>query len=243
MLVIRVNLGMKHVVVCVVVVFSILRVEHSWAQEMSTFQVWIEQTAVVNVANRLTSNIYLTEYFVGGSTSYQSVALTPSLTYAAAPWLLVEGAVYNEYVNQKDISDIIEVRPYVALRYTDALGRFEPYAFIRQEFRNIYYVDSQEWDVRYRVRLRAGTRIAITDEYISPESLYGIADVELFRNLDAAPQEYFNARIRLHGGLGYRITNDVTVEAHYMYQFSRSFADMPFDSHDNIVRATVRKAF
>lgn len=213
------------------------------SQEQSTFQVWIEETATTNLADQWSGNLFFTQYFVNGSREYRSISICPSVSFAIVPWLLAEGAVFAEYADQTGISDIIELRPYVALRYTDVISRFEPYVILRQEFRNIYYTDTKTWDDRYRLRLRVGLRVAITDDRIAPNSLYGLADVEFFENLDQAPQEYFNSRIRLHAGLGYRFGDLWTGELHYMTQKSRSYPNQPFDSQDNILRFTVRKAF
>lgn len=213
------------------------------SQERSTFQVWVEETAVTSLADQWVGSLFLTQYFVDGSRKYTSVSVCPAISFAITPWLLAEGALFTEYADQYDISDIIELRPYVALRYTDVISRFEPYVMLRQEFRNLYYVDSETWEDQYRIRLRIGSRIAITDERIAPNSLYAIAEIEFFENLDPAPKEYYNSRIRLHGGLGYRFGDLWTGELHYMAQKSRSYPDQPFDSQDNILRFTVRKAF
>lgn len=213
------------------------------SQEQSTFQVWVEETAVSSLADRWVGSLFLTQYFVDGSRKYASVSVCPAVSFAITPWLLAEGALFMEYADQSDISDIIELRPYVALRYTDVISRFEPYVMLRQEFRNLYYLDTKTWQDQYRLRLRIGSRIAITDERIAPNSLYAIAEVEFFENLDPAPKEYFNSRIRLHAGLGYRFGDLWTGELYYMAQRFRSYPNQPFDSQDNILRFTVRKAF
>ncbi|HLP28054.1 MAG TPA: DUF2490 domain-containing protein [Candidatus Didemnitutus sp.] len=229
----------RHVLLLVFVsAFSSMR-----SQEPSTFQVWVEETVATNIADRWAGSVLFAEYFVSGSREYTSVSVCPTVSYTIVPWLLAEAALFTEYADQPDISNIMEIRPYIALRYTDVVNRLEPYLMLRQEFRNIYYVDSQTWEDQYRLRLRIGTRVAITDERIAPESLYGIVEMEFFQNFDPAPKEYYNSRVRFHGGLGYRITDLWSGEIHYMVQQSRSYSNQPFDSHDHILRFAVRKAF
>lgn len=213
------------------------------AQDVSTFQIWLEETAGFNVANGVFGNVFVTQYFVDGRTTYRSMSVAPSIQWSFLAPFLAEAAVFVEYADQQSISDVVELRPYIALRYADVYGRFEPYAFLRQEFRNLYFVDTDTFDDRLRLRLRVGSRVAISDERIGPDTWYGIADVEFFRNLDGAPSEYFNSRVRYHAGVGYRIGDLWSAEVHYMFQRSRSYANQPFDSYDNILRLSVRKAF
>lgn len=229
--------------VLVIALSLVLFTPHASAQESSTFQVWLEETAATSLGNRWWGDLMLTQYLVNGSRQINSISVTPRVQYSLLPWLLAETALFTEYSSQTDISDLVEIRPWIALRVTDVFDRFEPSAVVRLEFRYLYYSETDVWDDRMRLRVRLGTRVALSDDRIAPNSLYGIAEVEFFRNLDDAPKEYFNSRIRLHAGLGYRIGDYWSTEVHYMYQRSRSYPDEPFDSHDNILRFSVRKFF
>ncbi|MCX6139871.1 MAG: DUF2490 domain-containing protein [Candidatus Kapabacteria bacterium] len=229
--------------VLVVVILLVLCASENEAQETSTFQVWFEETAATRLGDRWWGDLMLTQYLVNGSRQVNSISVAPRIQYSLFSWMLAETALFAEYSSQTDISDIVEIRPWVALRYTEVFGRLEPSAMVRLEFRYLYYTESDTWDDRYRLRIRLGTRVALSNERIAPDTWYGIGEVEFFRNLDDAPKEYFNSRIRLHVGLGYRIGDFWSTELHYMYQESRSYPDQPFDSSDNILRVSVRKFF
>ena len=142
-------------------------------------------------------------------------------------------------VQQEDLSTF-EVRPVVGVRLS---WRPNPRLVLRNrdlaEFRVIEFLGSDSSQTSLRLRFRAEIRAALNRPVLagSTDLLYGLADIEGFLNVGAAPSERFLNRMRIRAGLGYRFNYWWTVEGIYTLQVSRNtLSALEPDTHDHILR-------
>lgn len=208
----------------------------------STTQVWIEQMYGIRIDSQAVLSIDPTISALTSDKEWWSVDVYPNVEYAVTPNIDLHAAMLFSYTKQRVISDVFEVRPVLGARYTLYIGEsgWRWYAFGRYEVRRMDYTESDSSIVRQRMRLRVGTLVPLGFEGFTPGSMYAMADVESFLNVDGPPPERYNDRVSLRVGLGYRFDRLWRFELMYTYQASRTTYLSGFDSESNIFRLRMR---
>lgn len=221
--------------------FATLSVQAAVAQSSDT-QIWTEYMLNYSFANSFNLEnafVYSTNF---NAPRWRSLDYTPTLDYSLLNWLDLSTAVTIAYTAQTENYNTLEIRPVVGTRiHITPNSRVLTRIYIRMEQRNFKNLETKEWDLAYRPRIRFESIIPLNRKsYYEDKLWYGVADFELMYASDDVKERFAN-RYRIRAGIGYRLNSSSRFEILYMNQRSRNGIDENFSTVDNIVRVRYRQ--
>lgn len=151
---------------------------------------------------------------------YKAYYLGKGAIWQAKPWLQLWGGVIGVYTNQYDASNLLEIRPFVGVKFMGQNARkWNYYNWTRYEMRLTETLNTDEWSTVHRVRnqTRFEVPLAPLARAWTPRTAYAFCDVEPIYRSDN--QNIDPLRLRL--GLGYVASNHLLVEFQYFAQWTR----------------------
>jgi hypothetical protein len=189
---------------------------------------------------------------------YQAIYATPSMEYYPNTWLDLTGELVLGHADQNEDLSSFEVTPRVGFRL-QLIGNRREFKFpeewylndriaisnlLRLEYRNFFYSDNQEDSHEWRLRNRVELKFAINrQDHREDQTLYLLADGEVFVPLDERVPERFANKLRFRGGLGYRVNYKWRVELLYIYDAARDNLGEDFEEDLNILDLRLKVYF
>ena len=186
---------------------------------------------------------------ISGEESWQALYATMALEYHLSKWFDLTGELSTGFTDQTNDLSSFEVTPRVGLRlhaveqtikqtpilqktFIDRLPlkRFHLAAWLRLEYRNLFYSGDRESSREWRLRIRPAFRIAINNPSLGNDrTLFLHTDVEYFEPIgDDIPERFVN-KFRFRIGPGYRINTRRKVELLFMYDLNRDSELVDFE--------------
>jgi hypothetical protein len=191
-----------------------------------------------------------------GDNPWRSLESTLRVDYAKNRWMDVIGELAFRRTKESDGVDSVAVTPRAGVRFhllsnvrtmlpgRRPLGRVGIANLARVEWRNYWYSgdmpSSHEARFRNRLELKAGLNHA---ELTLDNTLYLVADYEIFVPLTDDVPERFASKARLRTGLGYRRDAKWRFELLYIREGTRSTDEGSFATSANIVNVRVKMVF
>jgi hypothetical protein len=177
------------------------------------------------------------------SNGWWSLGTTPELERAFGGRFAAACAFSFTYTRQQASYETWEVQPALIFRYK-IIDR-SSFLFRTQakfEYRNLYNIETSDWEHDTRARLKLETLFLIHGESLkAAENTYGIASAENFWTMDRAVEERYANRLRLSAGVGRRINMKWTVECIYIYQFSKNTIEGEIqDNQQQVFRVRIK---
>ena len=204
-------------------------------------QVWFEYMLNVPLANSFNVENAFTHSTLLGQPKWRALDYNGTVEYSLGPHVDLIGSALVSYTVQNESYNTLELRPMLGAKiYFTPNKRIQTRLLLRLEQRNFKNLDTKEWEMVMRPRVRGEVVIPINKKtYFEDNLWYAIADAEwLFVNTDV--EERFANRFRLRVGAGYRLNYSLRFEVLYMNQQSKNGIDELFSSSDNIIRIRLK---
>jgi hypothetical protein len=179
-------------------------------------------------------------FLVGGG--WQRYIVRPSLQKSINEWLSLFGGLGFFFTAQKEISNTLEIRPWIGARlywYWETISKIRFSNYTRIEGRFVINTQSSGTDISSRFRNKIDARIPITNRYFTDDLLYLMLSFEFF--LEAGEiAELFADNIRLGVGLGYKFDYHWRVQFYFYGLRSQDTTTSGFTVTDQVWRLTVK---
>ncbi len=204
-------------------------------------QVWNEYMLNYPFANSFNLENAFTYSTLMGTPKWRAYDYSGTLEWSVSNHVDIIAQAVVSYTNQTDNYNTLELRPVVGSRfYFTPNKRIQTRLLLRLEQRNFKNLETNEWDIVPRPRVRAETIIPINKKsYYEDKLWYAMTDVEWLYKTDV--EERFANRFRWRLGGGYRLSYNLRFEFLYMLQLSRNQIGDSFESTDNIFRFRVKQ--
>ncbi len=230
--------------VCVLIAFP------ASAQEETSTQLW----GSVVLGHQLSERLYMEVEIqpkaqISGEELWRNLDATWDVEYYHSKWFDLTCELVTGYTDHTDDLSSFEVTPRAGLRLHLVeqtikktplfqktfiqrlpLKRFYLAAWLRLEYRNIFYLGNQASSHEARFRVRPEFRIAINNPSLGDDrTFFGRTDVEFFVPLDEDMPERFVNKIRFRIGPGYRINARNKIELMFMHDINRQSSLVDFE--------------
>jgi hypothetical protein len=165
----------------------------------------------------------------------------PGFIYGPKDWLQLWGGLDSYYTDNYNSADTLELRPFAGVKlFVPNDAKIFLYNFTRYEYRAIQNQETHDWDNYSRIRSRFGVEVPLTSRVKAwePKTFYAFTDVEPFYRFDKGEWD----PVRVRGGLGYVVNDQIRAEIIYTAQFTRSSQNDPLEYTDNIIQLNIKIA-
>lgn len=209
-------------------------------------QLWLDFQTSYPFANRyLLENTVSYQTIVDDENKWWNLSTTPTFEYALFTRLELLSEISIGYTLQKEGNTTFELMPMVGARFHVTQGkRIDTRLIWRYQTRAFQQLETKEWDVSNRTRLRGEIYVSINHPNLFNDKLwYALADYEEFFVLDQQLNERFANRRRGRIGLGYRHNYRHRFDVSYTIQSSRNEIEGEFLSTDNVIQLKYKLFF
>ena len=186
------------------------------------------------VSDQLTGFGYL-GYVNNPDKEYQTYYLGYGGTYAITKSFQFSAGLISTYTDNALSADKFELRPFAGIKlFLPNEMKWNIYNYTRYEYRNIEDLSTHDWNTIHRLRSRFGVEIPLTsrEHAWQPKTWYALTDVEPFFRFDRDVVD----PLRIRGGIGYVVSQHLSVEFIYHAQFTRPAGSSGLEFTDNIFR-------
>ena len=178
-----------------------------------------------------------------GQPKWNSFDLQVTPEWSVTPHVDLMGALYMSRTFQNESLTTNEYREMLGARiHFTPNKRILSRLLVRLEHRSLEDTEADTWTQSTRSRLRVETLTPLNRKSMYEDKLwYAIVDAEVFIVNDKDVHERFANRLRVRGGVGYRISYGLRVEVIYMVQRSRNETTDGSLSTDNIFRFRIKQ--
>ena len=209
----------------------------TFAQEKEQF--WLDFQTSYPFANRyLLENTLSYQTVLDNENKWWNLSTTPTFEYSLTTRLELLSEIAIGYTLQKEGNTTFELMPMVGARFHITQGkRIDTRLVWRYQTRAFQQLETKEWDISNRTRLRGELYVSINHPNLFNDKLwYALADYEEFFVLDQQLNERFANRRRGRIGLGYRHSYQHRFDLSYTLQSSRNEIEGEFLSIDNVIQ-------
>ena len=163
----------------------------------------------------------------------------PGFIYGPKDWLQLWAGLDSYYTDNDDSANTLELRPFAGVKlFVPNKAKIFLYNFTRYEYRAIQNQETHDWDNYSRIRSRFGLEVPLTSRAKAwqPKTFYAFTDVEPFYRFDKGEWD----PVRVRGGLGYVVNDQVRAEIIYTAQYSRSSPGNSLEFEDNILQLNIK---
>jgi hypothetical protein len=165
---------------------------------------------------------------------YNSYYLGSGVFHSPREWLELWGGLIGVATDNETTSDLLEVRPFVGIKFRGANARkWHYYNWTRYELRLTETRDTDEWSTVHRFRNQTKLEIPLGsfDRAWTPQSWFAFVDAEAITRSDTGQID----PVRLRAALSYIASRHVVVELSWWLQYTRpDEGDLEYT--DNIFR-------
>jgi hypothetical protein len=222
---------------CTIVVLSSFGYSSIQAQPQQ--QLWLDFQTSYPFANRyLVENTASYQTLLSQEGKWRSVAISPTFEYVLFTRLELTSEFGIAYTTQQEGVNTLELAPMVGGRFHITQNKRIDTRFLwRYQVRGFQDVETKEWDISNRTRLRGEIYVSINGPNLFTDKLwYAFADYEEFLVLDQQLDERFANRRRGRVGVGYRLSYQHRFDLSYTAQSSRNEIEGEFLSTDNVIQ-------
>lgn len=177
---------LKHYSVFLPIIGSIILGNQSHAKDV---QLWMDGFVYKNFAKKgeYEGNVGVSKLLE--KQGWGEIYFCNTAAWQASAWYSAEGSLEFHYTNDHEASDIIEVRPWLAQKFTftqffKALRIEKPYVYMRLEQRFLFYPEQDTTDTKTRLRMRLGGRILLNSSKLTDKTIYIPFFIENFFNFN-----------------------------------------------------------
>lgn len=232
---------LKHYSVFLPIIGSIMLVNQSHAQDV---QLWMDGFVYKNFAKKgeYEGNVGVSKLLE--KHGWGEIYFCNTVAWQASSWYGAEGSLELHYTNDHEASDIIEVRPWLAQKFTftqlfKALRIEKPYVYMRLEQRFLFYPEQDTTDTKTRLRMRLGGRILLNINKLTDKTVYIPFFIENFFNFNGEAVERFASKNRVVIGVGYVFNSKWKAEFDHYIQRSRNTIDDEIEKTDVMLQFKV----
>jgi Protein of unknown function (DUF2490) len=191
-----------------------------------------------------------------GDDTWRGIDIDPTIEFSPNRWVELVSELNLARTKQSNDVSSWEVSPRIGARFhflnnlrtmlpgRYRLGRVGIANFSRFEWRNLWYSDDTDPSHQTRFRNRVELKIGLNHADMSlDQTLYLIADYEIFVPLSDDIPERFASKARLRTGLGYRRDKKWRFEVLYIRDGTRQTEGGSFETSANIVNFRMKLFF
>ena len=194
---------------------------------------------------------------ISGGEKWWNLDVTPLTEYYPSSWIDVVGETTFGYTRQTDEVNTRELTPRIGFRLNvlsnlrerqqfriQPLGRIRLATLVRFEYRNFWYSDGSPSQHSGRFRARLELKVGINHaDFSQDKSLYGIFDAEGFIPFGEGISERFASKVRMRGGLGFRLAYQTRFEILYIRDWHRETKDASREPAADILDLRIKLFF
>jgi hypothetical protein len=222
-------------------VFSLISAPVLGRENETDFQTWMDFRTIYDFNEEFT---YDGNYGIRGLISdeeWRRYYIHPSLIYYYKINLRLRGGIRFIFTEEYTTVNTFEIRPWqgISLNWPQT-SYFTINNYIRMEQRFTTYSNDTKSDfvLRFRYRIQAKTP-TITITAIN-QSIYFLANYEIFLNIGEAVAEKYVTRRRISLAMGFYFSNSWWLEFVYALQGSRRDSEDGFNSREHVLRFRLR---
>lgn len=200
-------------------------------------QLWLDwQISYPFGARYLVENTFTYQTLLSGGEKWSTLSISPTFEYTAWPAVDLTSELPIGYTRQTDSKSSFEVSPLVGARIHVTQNRRVNFRILpRFQSRNFQSLETGEWELKGRFRLKAEVWVALNKPNLFNDNLwYAFADYEEFIVVDEQVNERYANLRRSKVGAGYRLNYKHRFEAMFTWQYSRDEINDTFSQIDNV---------
>jgi hypothetical protein len=206
------------------------------AADINDFQTWWDISTIYKFNDRWRYEGDQGTRGIVSNEEWTIAYVRPSVRVDVRQWFLLHGGLGLFYTFQSFPGDRFEIRPWIGFRFIwPRPGGFVVSHYFRFEDRFNYSEFRSTWDEAFRGRYQLAVKTPVFS-FVGIDELYGVAGLELFKDLSGAVFERFANRGRLGAGLGKHVGGGLRAELHYFYQSSGLFIQEGVQTDEHILR-------